>query len=379
MKMFDVYPVYPVQIERGSGCFVYDQNGKEYLDFYGGHAVISIGHAHPVFVNSICEQVNKLAFYSNSIEIPVQKEYAKLLGDLSGYPEYDLFLCSSGAEANENALKLASFHTNKSGVIAFHKGFHGRTSAAVAATDNSKVQAPLNKGHKITLCPLNDLKAVKSILEDNQDICCIIIEGIQGVGGIYEPTTEFLKGLRQLCDQYEIALILDEVQSGFGRTGKFFAHQHAGIKPDLITTAKGMGNGYPIGGVLIAPKFQASYGLLGTTFGGNHLACAAGMAVLKVIASENLIEDAAKQGDYLKEQLKKIDAIKEVRGNGLMLAAEVDFPVAALRKKLVVEKRIFTGGSSNPNTIRFLPPLNIGKEEIDFLIDQLKASLQEII
>ena len=361
MKLFDVYPLYNVTPEKGEGVYVYDEKGQKYLDLYGGHAVISIGHAHPTYVERITEQVNKLGFYSNAIQNPLQVELAEKLGRLSNCEEYNLFLCNSGAEANENALKLASFHTNKKRVIAFKNAFHGRTSAAVAATDNGAINAPINNQHSVTtFLPFNQLHSLDYELAFG-DVCAVIIEPIQGVGGLDEPTTEFLQGVQQLCKKYNVVLILDEIQSGYGRSGKFFAFQHHDIEPDIITVAKGMGNGFPIGGVLIHPRFEAKYGMLGTTFGGNHLACAAALAVLEVIENEKLIDNVNEISAYFIEKAKKIKSLQKLKGRGLMLGMEFEQNVSEIRKELIYEKKIFTGGSSNKNLLRILPPLTIGK------------------
>lgn len=373
MKLFDVYPLFDIEIESGKGCYTYDTRGTEYLDLYGGHAVISIGHSHPYYVEKITQQAQKLIFYSNSVVNSLQQQLADKLGKLSGYDDYALFLINSGAEANENALKLASFHTGKKKVIAFSKAFHGRTSAAVKVTDNPKIVAPINDTFEVAFLPLNDIERVKAEMAAG-DVCAVIIEGIQGVGGIQMPEVQFLKALREACTQHGVVLILDEVQSGYGRAGKFFAHQHAGIRPDLITVAKGMGNGFPIGGVLISPDFTPVYGMLGTTFGGNHLACTAACAVLDVMENEKLVENAATVGEYLISQLKTIPQIKEVRGKGLMIGLEFDYPVKELRHKLLFEQHVFTGASGT-NVIRLLPPLSLSKEQADCFIGKLKNIL----
>ncbi|MFI2742467.1 aspartate aminotransferase family protein [Zhouia sp. PK063] len=374
MKLFDVYPLYNVTPVKGDDVYVYDDKGIQYLDLYGGHAVISIGHAHPKYVQNISNQVAQLGFYSNAIQNPLQISLAEKLGKLSGCENYNLFLCNSGAEANENALKLASFHTNKSRVIAFKNAFHGRTSAAVAATDNPSINAPINQQQIVTFLPLNDEKALQEELSKN-DVCAVIIEGIQGVGGLDEATTEFFKTIEKLCPQHNVVLILDEIQSGYGRSGKFFAFQHHDITPDIITTAKGMGNGFPIGGVLIHEKFEAKYGMLGTTFGGNHLACAAGIAVLDVIEEEKLMENATEVAQYFIDQVKDIPQVQKIKGRGLMLGIEFDFEVGELRKKLIYEKHIFTGGASNKKLLRILPPLTLKKSHIDAFISALKDVL----
>ena len=374
MKLFEVYPLFDVEPVKAEGCYLWDDQGTKYLDFYGGHAVISIGHTHPHYVKRISEQLGKIGFYSNSVPIAIQKELATKLGELSGYVDWNLFLCNSGAEANENALKVASAFNKRRKVLVYEKGFHGRTSLAVAATDNPNILFPVNEGAEIVRLPWNDLEATKAELEKG-DVCCVLIEGIQGVGGIQVPTTAFLQEVRRLCDIHETVLILDEIQSGYGRTGEFFAHQHSGVEPDLITVAKGMGNGFPVAGVLIHPKFKAVHGMLGTTFGGNHLACAASLAVLEVIEKENLLENTKEMGRYLTEQLGDISEIKELRGEGLMIGVEFEFPVAEMRKKLLFEHHIFTGSSSNKNTLRLLPPLNVSRVEIDLLIESLKKVL----
>lgn len=373
MKLFDVYPLFNIEIDKGIGCRTYDKNGVEYLDLYGGHAVISIGHSHPYFVQKLTHQAEKLLFYSNSVVNKLQEELAEKLGKLSGYDDYSLFLVNSGAEANENALKLASFHNGRSKVLAFKKSFHGRTSAAVKVTDNPSIVAPVNDGLEVVFAPLNDLESVRSLLATNE-FSSVIIEGIQGVGGIQIPDPDFLRGLEAICKNTGTILILDEIQSGYGRSGKFFAHQHAGIRPDLITTAKGMGNGYPIGGLLISPEFTPSYGLLGTTFGGNHLASVAGSAVLDIIKVERLIENAAKVGDYLIDELKKIENIKEVRGVGLMIGIEFEGPVKEIRNKLLFDQKVFTGASGS-NIIRLLPPLSLTLADANLFIERFKKVL----
>lgn len=373
MKLFDVYPLFDLEIVAGKGCHTYDSRGTEYLDLYGGHAVISIGHSHPRYVSRIAEQAQKLVFYSNSVINSLQQQLADRLGALSGYDDYALFLINSGAEANENALKLASFHTGKKKVIAFAKSFHGRTSAAVKVTDNPRIVAPINDTFEVAFLPLNDIARVEQELAAG-DVCAVIIEGIQGVGGIQIPDAQFLRDLREACTRHGVVLILDEVQSGYGRTGKFFAHQHAGIRPDLITMAKGMGNGFPIGGVLIGPQFTPVYGMLGTTFGGNHLACAAACAVLDVMRDEHLVDNAATVGQYLIDRLCEIPQIKEVRGKGLMIGLEFDYPVKELRHKLLFEQHVFTGASGT-NVIRLLPPLSLSREEADCFIGKLKNIL----
>ena len=373
MKPFDVYPLFDIEITKGRGCYTYDKNGVEYLDMYGGHAVISIGHSHPYYIQKMEEQMEKLVFYSNSVQNSLQVKLAEKLGKLSGYEDYSLFLINSGAEANENALKLASFHTGRKKVVAFSKSFHGRTSAAVRVTDNPNIVAPLNEGLDVEFLPLNDIQAVKEALK-NKDVCAVIIEGIQGVGGIRVPETEFLKSLREVCTATGTILILDEIQSGYGRSGKFFAHQHAGIRPDMITTAKGMGNGFPIGGVLISPLFKPVYGMLGTTFGGNHLACSAAIAVLDVMKGEKLVENAATVGSYLIKKLNAFPQIKEIRGMGLMIGIEMNEPVMQLRNSLLFEQKVFTGASGT-HVIRLLPPLNLSKQDADLFLSRFNNAL----
>jgi acetylornithine aminotransferase len=374
MKLFDVYPLFDVEIERGVACRTYDTNGVEYLDLYGGHAVISVGHSHPYFVNRITQQAAKLLFYSNSVINRLQQELADKLGKLSGYDDYSLFLVNSGAEANENALKLASFHNGRQKVLAFKKSFHGRTSASVRVTDNPSIVAPINATMEVVFAPWNDLAAATAILEKG-DISSVIIEGIQGVGGIQIPDPEFLKGLERVCAQTGTVLILDEIQSGYGRSGKFFAHQHAGIRPGLITVAKGMGNGYPIGAVLISQEFKASYGLLGTTFGGNHLACVAGIAVLDIMKNEQLMENTTTVGNYLLTELKKLPGIREVRGQGLMIGIEFDQPVKEIRRRLLMEEKVFTGASGT-TIIRLLPPLCLTLADADLFMSRFKKVLE---
>ena len=377
MNLFDVYPLYSITPVKALDCIITDENGVEYLDLYSGHGVISIGHSHPEYVNRLKEQLDKIGFYSNAIQNPLQVELAKKLGELSGYEDYSLFLCSSGAEANENALKLASFHTEKSRIIAFENSFHGRTSAAVAATDNKKIVAPMNAQQSVTFLPLNKIELVENELEKG-DVCCVIIEGIQGVGGLDEGTTDFFQALELACEKHDVVLILDEVQSGYGRSGKFFAHQYHGIKPDVISIAKGMGNGFPIGGILISPKIKASYGLLGTTFGGSHLSCAAGIVVLETIENEKLQENATQIYKHFLEVIKDMPYVKKIKGKGLMLGLEFDFDVNELRKKLIIEKHVFTGNSSNKNLLRILPPLTITKEAINHFVKVLKEALEEL-
>ncbi len=374
MNLFNVYSLYDTEPVRGEGAYVYDENGRQILDFYGGHAVMSIGHAHPHYVRKVQEQVASLGFYSNSVKNPLQQELADKLGELSGMDDYQLFLVSSGAEATENALKLASFHTDRNRILAFDGAFHGRTSAAVNVTDNEKIKAPINKNFPVTFLPMNNIAAVERELARG-DVAALIIEGVQGVHGIYVPEPEFLEALPALCHKHGALLILDEVQSGYGRTGKFFAFQHSRVQPDIIAMAKGMGNGFPIGGVLIHPKFEGKAGMLGTTFGGNHLACAAGIAVLDVIKDEGLLENATIQGAYLMEELGKTDLFTETRGYGLMIGLQMTEPIAPLRKKLLFEHGVFTGSSKDPNTIRLLPPLNVTRAQCDDLIAAFKAAL----
>lgn len=369
MKLFDVYPLFDVNIVKGKGCHVWDDKGQEYLDLYGGHAVISIGHAHPHYVETISKQVATLGFYSNSVINKLQQEVADRLGAISGYDDYQLFLINSGAEANENALKLASFYNGRTRVISFAKAFHGRTSLAVEVTNNPKIIAPINDNGHVTYLPLNDTEALKTELGKG-DVCAVIIEGIQGVGGIQLPTTEFMKAIRQACDETNTVMILDEIQSGYGRSGKFFAHQYNDVRPDMITVAKGIGNGFPMAGVLISPKFTPVYGQLGTTFGGNHLACAAAIAVLDVMKAENLVENAGKVGTHLLEELKGFKGIKEVRGRGLMIGMEFEEPIKELRQKLLFEEKVFTGVSGT-NVIRLLPPLCLSMNEADEFLNRL--------
>lgn len=378
MKLFDVYPLYDVTPTKAKGIEVWDDKGEKYLDFYGGHAVISIGHTHPHYVKRIKEQLDNIAFYSNSVQNPLQKELAEKLGRLSGCEDYDLFMCNSGAEANENALKMASFHTGKSKVIAFTNSFHGRTSAAVAATDNPNINAPINKQQEVTFLALNDFDAFEKTIQSNE-YCAVIIEAIQGVGGLDEPTTEFFQFIAKKCKEHQVVLIADEVQSGYGRSGRFFAFQHhldtersRSVQPDIISIAKGMGNGFPVGGILIHNSFKPSYGLLGTTFGGNHLACAASLAVLEVLEKENLITNAAELGAYFREKASEITEIKNIKGRGLMIGLEFDFEVAPLRKRMIVEQHMFTGSAKNKKLLRFLPALNITKKDIDLFFDGLK-------
>ena len=360
MNLFDVYPLWDIEPVKGLDTTLWDKNGEVYTDLYGGHAVISVGHSHPHYVKMISEQLSNLGFYSNAVQNSLQRDLAERLGKVCEYDDYALFLCNSGAEANENALKVASFHTGKAKVLAFRKAFHGRTSGAVAATDNPKIQAPFNETANIVFAPLNDLEAVDTELSRG-GFAAVIIEGIQGVAGIHEPTVEFINGLRTLCDKYGCVLILDEIQSGYGRTGKFFAHQHYGVRADIITMAKGMGNGFPVGGVLIAPSIKPSHGMLGTTFGGNHLACTAALAVLDIIENEHLIENAAKIGDYFRKELEGDKAIKEYRGKGLMIGLELKDEYVGLRNKLLFERHFFTG-AAGAQVIRLLPSLTVSQE-----------------
>ncbi len=373
MELFDVYPLYPIEPVKGLGSKLWDTEGTEYLDLYGGHAVISIGHSHPHHVQKISEQLSKLGFYSNAVLNSLQSELADKLGQLSGYQDYKLFLCSTGAEANENALKLASFHTGRKKVVALENGFHGRTSGAVAITDNPKIVSPFNSDHEVELIPLNDMDALELAIDE--DTAAFIVEGIQGIAGIYMPDNEFLVKAQELCEKHGVAFILDEVQSGAGRTGKFFAHQHASVRPDIITLAKGIGNGFPVAMVLISPEIEPWHGMLGTTFGGNHLACSAALAVLEVIQKEKLMINSKELGNYLKSELSAFNQVKVVRGDGLMIGAEFDFPIAELRKKLLFEHKCFTGSAANKNTLRLLPPLNVSKEELDQFLSALKEEL----
>lgn len=375
MNLFDVYPLFDVNIVKGKGCKVWDDKGQEYLDLYGGHAVISVGHAHPEYVSAISNQVATLGFYSNSVINKLQQELAAKLGKACGYDDYSLFLINSGAEANENALKLASFTNGRTRILTLEKAFHGRTSLAVEATNNPKIIAPINANNHVTYLPINDLEAWEKEISKG-DVCAVLLECIQGVGGIRMVTKEFLSGLRELCDKYETVLICDEIQCGYGRSGKFFAHQHLGVKPDMITVAKGIANGFPMAGVLISPKFKAVYGQLGTTFGGNHLGCAAAISVLNIMEKENLIANAAEVGDYLMQQLKTISSplITDVRGRGLMIGIELTVPYKEIRTKLVFEQHVFTG-CSGTHVLRLLPPLCLTKADADEFIKRFKAVL----
>lgn len=374
MNLFDVYPLWDIEPVKGLGCKLWDKNGKEYLDLYGGHAVISIGHSHPTYVKMISEQVGQLGFYSNSVQNSLQKEFAKELGEICGYPNYALFLCNSGAEANENALKLASFHTGRKKILALNKAFHGRTSGAVEATDNPKIQAKFNSNNNVVFIPINDIEAAEKEI-NTKEYAAVIIEGIQGVAGIFTPQKEYLKAVRELCNQTGTVLILDEIQSGYGRTGKFYAHQHSDVQADIVSMAKGIANGFPMGAIIVSPDIKPVHGMLGTTFGGNHLACSAALAVLKVIKDENLIDNAAKVGEYLVEKLQPFvgegKVFKELRGTGLMIGLEVNPGYEELRNNLLFKKSIFTGGAGK-TVMRLLPPLCVSKKEIDTLIDSIE-------
>ena len=374
MHLFDVYQLFNIEIVKGKGCHIWDADGNQYLDLYGGHAVISVGHSHPSYIDAITEQLHKLGFYSNYVINGLQQQLATKLGLACGYDDYFLFLINTGAEANENALKLASFHNRKKRVVSFRQSFHGRTSAAVRVTDNPSIIAPVNEGLQVTYLPLNDANAVEAELKKG-DVSSVIIEGIQGVGGIQMVTNEFLRELRALCTKYEVILILDEIQSGYGRTGQFFAHQYAGIRPDIITVAKGIANGFPMGAVLISPLFKPVYGMLGTTFGGNHLACAAAIAVLDIMEKEQLIENARKVGSFLEKELRQIDGIKEIRGRGLMIGIEFEESVREIRSKLLFEEKVFTG-VAGANIIRLLPPLCLKMTEAEDFITRFRKVLQ---
>ena len=376
MKLFDVYPLLPVSPVKALGSRLWDDAGNEYLDLYGGHAVISIGHSHPHYVRSITAQLDQIGFYSNSVHIPQQKKLSYLLGVMSGYEDYNLFLCNSGAEANENAMKLASFHTGRKKIISFAKAFHGRTSAAVAATDDKSIQAPINENENMIICEWENQTVLENVFLQHE-IAAVIIEGIQGVAGVRVPSSPFLKKIEQLCKKNRAMMICDEIQSGYGRSGKFFAHQHANVKPDIITVAKGMGNGFPVAGVLIHPEIQAKHGLLGTTFGGSHLACSAANAVLEVIEQENLINHAAQIGEYMNNELKSVPGIKEVRGLGLMIGIELYESSAEVRMQLLNKYHIFVGSASNKNTLRILPALNLSKEDANFFLDAFRNIMNE--
>ncbi|MDR0713403.1 MAG: aminotransferase class III-fold pyridoxal phosphate-dependent enzyme [Bacteroidales bacterium] len=377
MNLFEVYSILDIEPVCGKGCYIYDSSGAEYLDLYGGHAVISIGHCHPLYVERMQEQLNRIGFYSNSVIIPQQQQLAQRLGRMSGYDDYRLFLCNSGAEANENAIKLASFHNGRKKILTFRSSFHGRTHGALAVTDSPKLCAPVNGREHVRFLPLNDSEAVQNALCDDE-VCAVIIEGIQGLAGIRCPEASFLQALREMCDRCGAVLILDEIQSGYGRSGRFFAHQYAGIRPDIITVAKGMGNGFPVAGVLIHPKFEAHIGMLGTTFGGNHLACTAAIAVLDVIEKENLTDNALKTGNYLKKQLASFPQIREVRGQGLMIGLDLGQPVASLRNRLIKEHRIITGSSSDKNVMRLLPALCLQQKHADLFLQSLKTILSDL-
>jgi acetylornithine/N-succinyldiaminopimelate aminotransferase len=375
MKLFDVYPINDITIVKAKGSYVWDQEGQQYLDLYGGHAVISIGHTHPHYVNRITDQLNKVGFYSNSIHIPLQEELAEKLGRISGRPDYRLFLCNSGAEANENALKLASFHNGRKKVVAFSKSFHGRTSLAVAATDNPAIVAPVNQTDNVIFLPFNDEAALEAYFSQHgAEISSVIVEGIQGVGGINEASTGFLQTISRLTKKYNAIFIADSVQCGYGRSGKFFSHDHAGVDADIYTMAKGMGNGFPVAGIIIAPHLQAKHGMLGTTFGGNHLACAAALAVLEVIEREQLIANAAETGEYLMSELRKIPQLKRVRGKGLMIGFDLPDELKDLRKNLLFSQRIFTG-EAKPNTIRLLPSLALRKKDADAFLEAIQEEI----
>ena len=375
MSLFKVYPLYEMTPSHAKGCYVFDKKGNKFLDLYGGHAVISIGHSHSNYISSLSNQLNKIGFYSNYIINDLQEKVAKKLIDQSNCEDYELFMCSSGAEANENALQIASFHNNKSRIIAFKNSFHGRSNAALSATDNQNIKTKLNTKIDVTFLKFNDKKSlIKEV--SKSDVSAIIFESIQGVGGLDEPDTEFVKFLRETCDKYDICLIADEVQSGFGRTGDFFAFQKHDIKPDIIPMAKGMGNGFPVGGVLINNKIKAKYGILGTTFGGNHLACSAVLSVLNTLKEENLLKNSKNLGEYFKNKLSKIKSIKKIKGRGLMLGLEFDFDAKELRKNLIFKHSIFTGGSANKKLLRILPPLNITEHHIDMLYNALTIELE---
>ncbi len=375
MQLFDVYPVNDITITSGKGSYIWDDAGVEYLDLYGGHAVISIGHSHPYYVKRLTSQLNQIGFYSNSIKIPIQVELAEKLGKLSGKEDYQLFLCNSGAEANENALKLASFHTGRKKIVAFSKSFHGRTSLAVAVTDSPAIVAPVNQTDNVVFLPFNDSAAVEAYFKEHgNEVAAVITEGIQGVGGIILASEDFLKTIRRVCDEHGAIFIADSVQCGYGRSGKFFSHDYAGVDADIYTMAKGMGNGFPVGGIIISPKIKAKHSMLGTTFGGNHLACAAALAVLEIMEEDKLLQNAEETGNYLVEQLKQIPQLQNVRGRGLMIGFDVPETHKDLRKNLLQKHRIFTG-EAKPNVIRLLPALNIGKKEVDTLINAIKIEL----
>ena len=379
MKLFDVYPLMPINIVKAENCKLWDENGTEYLDFYGGHAVISVGHTHPHYVETIKNQLDQIGFYSNSVINKLQEELAEKLGKLSGYEDYSLFLCNSGAEANENALKIASFTSGKKKFITFKNSFHGRTSAVVAATDDPSIVAPVNETDNFIFCEWNNVEQFEQLFSENlQELAGVIIEGIQGIGGIQIPTQELMNKILQLCAENNVFFISDEIQSGYARSGKFFAHQHFGVKPDIITTAKGMANGFPIGGVLVSPKIAAKHKMLGTTFGGNHLACAAAIAVLEIISNENLVEESLQKGKYLVQKLNEIPRVKEIRVKGLLIGIDFEIPAAQVSKKLREEFKIFVGSATNPVTMRLLPPLTISYPEMDYFISSLKSVLNSI-
>lgn len=378
MKLFDVYPLLDVVPEKAEGCYVWDKNGTRYLDLYGGHGVISIGHSHPEYINRIKTQLNKIGFYSNSVKNELQEELAKKVGEISRYANYNLFLCNSGAEANENALKLASLHTGKKKVIAFRNAFHGRTSGSVAITDNEKIQSLFNQGHEVVFIELEDFDGLQNEIAKG-DVAAVIVEGIQGIGGLDQATEAFSKHIEETCNANGVVLILDEIQSGYGRTGNFFAHQEFGIKPHLITIAKGMGNGFPIGGVLINPMFNSGHGLLGTTFGGNHLACAAANAVIDVIAKEELILNTSVMGEYIKTKFSGLPGLNRIKGKGLMLGFEFHFEIKALRSMLLSEHHVLTGTAKSPNMLRILPPMTISQTEVNKFYEQLETSLNKIV
>ena len=377
MKLFDVYPLYDITPVRAKDVYVYDEKGTEYLDLYGGHAVISIGHGQERYLERVSQQMHRIGFYSNAVQNPLQQELANAIGEHSCCHDYQLFMCSSGAEANENALKLASFVTGKKRIIAFHNAFHGRTSAAVAATDNANINAPLNQQQEVTFLPFDDEKALETELKKG-DVCAVIFEAIQGVGGLDEPSEEFVYAMDRLCKAYNSSLIADEVQAGFSRTGTFFAYQQYRIEPHIITMAKGMGNGFPVGGILVHPDIEAKYGMLGTTFGGNHLACSASLAVLEVLKAESLQIQAKELGEYFIQVAKNIPEVKQIKGRGLMLGLEFDFEVGPLRKELIYQHHIFTGGSSNKKLLRILPPLTVEKKHIDFFFVKLEEAINTV-
>ncbi|MDR1500787.1 MAG: aminotransferase class III-fold pyridoxal phosphate-dependent enzyme [Tannerellaceae bacterium] len=373
MNLFDVYPLFDLEIVRGKGCRVWDSAGNEYIDLYGGHAVISVGHSHPAYVAAVTEQVARLGFYSNSVVNSLQQHLAERLGRMSGYDDYALFLINTGAEANENAIKLASFHNGKRRVVSFRRSFHGRTSAAVRVTDNPSIIAPVNEGMPVTYVSFGDTARVEEEFIKG-DVSSLIVEGIQGVGGIRLPSDDFMRSLRSLCTQYEVCMIVDEIQSGYGRSGKFFAHQYAGVRPDIITVAKGIANGFPMGAVLISPVFKAVHGMLGTTFGGNHLACAAAIAVLDIMEKEGLIDNALRVGRYLTDELALLPGIKEIRGRGLMIGIEFEAPIKEIRRRLLFEQKVFTGVAGS-NTIRLLPPLSLSLDEASEAVGRIRKSL----